>query len=110
MDLTLIKLALEKLHQNMEALKNENDGLKERIEDLEKKTSEPVPVRESWRVKEKMEDILLDTKDVLNILGISYNTLQAIVQKGFLNPLRINQRRIRYSKQAIYAYISSKSN
>ena len=106
MDLTLIKLSLERLLEKVEQIEAENTELNKRVSELEKKQeSSKQHVIEPLR-----DDVLLDTKDVLHILGISYNTLRAIIHKNLIVPIRINQRRIRYSKKAIYAYIASKSN
>lgn len=107
MDVSLIKLSLERLLDKVEKLEQDNLDLNNRIDKLEKREDSRIP---SKAVEESKEDILLDTKDVLGILGVSYNTLRAIINKKLIAPIRINQRRIRYSKKAIYAYIESKSN
>jgi predicted DNA-binding transcriptional regulator AlpA len=95
------------MFEKVEHLESENVRLNERVLKLEKNTSSNV-VQQS--IEPFKEDVLLDTKEVLSILGVSYNTLRAIIKNKLIAPIRINQRRIRYSKKAIYAYIESKSN
>lgn len=107
MDVALIKLSIERMLEKVELLETENLELKKRVLVLEKKSSSNNVPQYHDPIK---EDVLLDTKEVLRILGISYNTLRAIINKKLIAPIRINQRRIRYSKNAIYTYIQSKSN
>lgn len=106
MDLTLIKLSLERLHEKITILENQNSDLLLRIEELEKSSQKEVSKKSNLSPR---EDTLIDTKEVLRILGISYNTLRSIVRKNLILPIRINQRRVRYSKKAIFNYIESRS-
>lgn len=101
MDIKLIKMALERLHDEVEALKQKNVELEQAIQEL-KKDKQPA---ETPLVVQKSEDELMDTKQVLKYLGVCYNTLQSIIKDGFINPIRINQRRIRFSKKSLQAYI-----
>lgn len=107
MDLALIKLSIERMLEKVEDLETENVKLKNRLSELEK--NKVAPIGQS-NVPQVIEDVLLDTKEVLDILGISYNTLRSIISKKLISTIRINQRRIRYSKKAIFAYIESKSH
>ena len=107
MGLALIKLSIERMFEKVEYLEAENIELKRRVLELEKNQVSEIIQSNVPQVK---EDILLDTKEVLIILGISYNTLRSIINKKLIATIRINQRRIRYSKKAIYAYIESKSH
>lgn len=106
MELSLVKLSIERLLEKVEKLEKGNAKLKKRIQQLEQNKivdqiqSTPQP---------KETDILIDTKEVLQILGICYNTLQAIIKKNLITPIRINQRRIRFSKQGILEYIRMKT-
>jgi len=104
MDLALIKLSIERLLEKVERLESDNSQLKKRIELLESH----IPTHEVIKFDKSEEDTLIDTKEVLHILGISYNTLRAIVRKNLILPIRINQRRVRYSKKAIKEYIESR--
>ena len=105
MDLTLIKLSLEKLHDNMEAMKLVNKTLLARVNTLEKREGNYSP--NPGIVLSPMEDELLDTKQVRKILGVSHNTLQAIVRAGDLVQKRINGRSVRYSRSNLRDYIES---
>lgn len=107
MDLTLIKLSLERLSEKVAELEQQNTKLKKRFK---KMVNQGLLNPVSSESKHEQTDELLDTKEVLKILGISYNTLREIVRKKFISPIRINQRRVRYSKQAIYAFIDSRSH
>lgn len=106
MDLALIKLSIERLLEKVDRLESDNTQLKKRIELLESHI--PTQTHEDIKFDKNEEDILIDTKEVLHILGISYNTLRAIVRKNLILPIRINQRRVRYSKKAIKEYIESR--
>lgn len=105
MELTLIKLSLERLHENVEELKEENKQLKSRLDKMERQKLEPSVEFQKQTVS--LEGELLDTKQVRKILGISHNTLQAIVKKGRLTQRRINGRNVRYLKSEIHSYITS---
>lgn len=106
MNLSLVQLSIERLLNRVESLESENKQLKDRIEQIETKASSSDQETES---NQDQEDVLIDTKEVLNILGISYNTLRAIIRKGLIHPIRINQRRVRYSKKAVFEFIKSRS-
>jgi len=106
MDLTLIKLSLETLLNRVEKLEAENEQLKKLVSGFGSKPVLSVAVNESIP---EQDDKLIDTDEVLQILGISYNTLRDIVKKTLIVPVRINQRRVRYSYRAIIAYIKSRS-
>jgi len=97
----MVKLAIERMNEELERLKVVVQKQQEEIAELKKskviETPEAVPVR---------EDEFINTKDVQKILGVCYNTLRQIVQQGLLRPIRINQRRIRYSKAAVLNYLA----
>ena len=105
MEAVLIKLSLERLLQKVENLEQRNLDLTERICLLELRQSDRKPDAEPV----VSNDHLLDTREVQQLLGICYNTLQKLVGKGLLCPIRISARRIRYSKNAVQAYINSRS-
>ena len=98
----LLKLSLERLMQKVEWLEKQSEKLSTRLKTLQQKYDAAAPT-----TKQIGEDVLMDTKEVLELLGISYNTLQAIVRKQLIKPIRINQRRVRYSREGILAYINS---
>lgn len=101
MELTLIKLSMERILEKVEILEERNHTLESRIAVLEAEGECQNSVDSA-----PLQDELLDTKEVLRILGISYNTLQVIVRKGMIKPIRINQRRIRFASGDIQNYIA----
>lgn len=98
MELKMIKLAVERLYNEVEALKMRNKELELKIQQLKlNPVSTPLEVEK--------EDELIDTKYVLKYLGICYNTLQGIIDNGLIQPIRIGQRRIRFSKKGLMDYV-----
>jgi predicted DNA-binding transcriptional regulator AlpA len=104
MNLKLIELVLDGLASKIEIIEMRNSEMAERLEKLEAGTPS-VPKEDCKEIA--LEDSLIDTKEVLEILGVCYNTLQTIVGKKLLNPIRISPRRIRYSKKDVLNYINS---
>jgi predicted DNA-binding transcriptional regulator AlpA len=106
MDLLFLKLSLEKLNDELEKLKERNTNLESRVETLESelKTKNNPDIRLK---KSGFDDELLDTKQVRKYLGISHNTLQAIVNAGKLIQKRINGHSVRYLKSNVLAYVGS---
>ena len=101
METKLLQLALEKLSEDYEKLKNEVKEL--RAELAAKSIAYPeVPTI----VK---DDELLNYKDVQLMLGVCYNSLKKLIKLGDIIPIRLNERRIRFSKQSILNYIKAKS-
>ncbi len=105
-DLFLLKLALEKLNDKIDKFEAENKELIDRVYEIERQLSQKVELKLDMR-KGEFEDKLLDTKQVRKYLGISHNTLQAIVNTGKLIQKRINGHNVRYLKSNIMAYIKS---
>ena len=106
MDLTLIKLSLERLHDQLEKLKKRNVEIENSVRNLKERLNLKSFVM-TTQTSDGFEDELLDTKQVRKYLGISHNTLQAIVQSGKLIQKRINGHNIRYSKADVMIYIQS---
>jgi hypothetical protein len=105
-EIKIFQLALNSLMEEVVLLKSQNAELKKQFDDFkEQNKSNTVIVPSEPAVS---ETVLLDTKDVLRILGVCYNTLQKIVAKGLLIPIKINQRRVRYSKIRILEYLRMK--
>ncbi len=109
MDSALIKLSIERLLEKVERLEQENLELIQRVNVLENVEHSESEKGEAVQKQNAMQNVLLDTKEVLKILGISYNTLQAIVRKKVLVPIRINQRRVRFTRKSLTNYINSLS-
>lgn len=101
MEITLIKLALERLYGEVETLKEVIKAQDDQIRQLKSQT--PQLVFEAPKI---LETEYINMKEVQRILGVCYNTLQKIIQKGLLRPIRINQRRIRYSKTEVMQYLA----
>lgn len=103
MDIALIKLSLERLLDKVEGLEKQNRKLKKRIQRLENSDPEASAACEP----KQDHDTLIDTKEVLEILGVCYNTLRSIIKKNLIIPIKINRRRVKYSKQEVLDYIAS---
>jgi len=104
-EVKIFQLALERLMDDVEQIKTQNVEFKTEIDNLKNQNGNNVVVQKESLVD---ETVLIDTKEVLQILGICYNTLQSIIDKGELKAIRINQRRIRFSKAQLVRYIESK--
>lgn len=99
MEQKLLELAFLKLSSDVELQNKKIEKLESEIEELKKGNSiEFKPIE---------PDELLNTKDVLLKLGICYNSLAKLIKEGFIKPIRINQRRIRFSKLSILNYIKN---
>ena len=107
MNLEIIQLTIEGLAAKVKDLEKCNQKLIKRIKKIEK-GSILSPITSDAEQLE--EDVLIDTKEVLGMLGICYNTLQTIVNRNLLTPIKISSRRLRYSKQAVIDYINSRSD
>lgn len=97
MDLKTIEWTIMGLRKELEALQEEVKALRKEIQ-----------VKQQETVTQDQEDELLNTREVLNYLGICYNTLQSVIRKGFISPIRINKRRVKFSKLALMEYINSR--
>ena len=104
MDLVLIKLSIETLAKRVEELEGANQVLTSKIEELEKREVIQLPIEAAPK---EPEDELINGAEVQRMLGVCYNTLQTIVQKNLLTPIRVSARRIRYSKRAVMDYIQA---
>jgi hypothetical protein len=98
---TMVRLAIERMNEELEKLKSQVQQQQDEIDELKN----AAPVVQPAAVSSK-EDEYLDSRDVQKILGVCYNTLQKIVKQGFIKPIRINQRRFRYSRKAVFAYLN----
>ena len=103
MEAKLLELALNNLLDQYQKLKSEVAELREELRGL--KNNAPIPVVES----KPQEDELLDLKEVQGLLGICYNSLKKLIKKGKIKPIRINERRIRFSRISILNYIQSEA-
>lgn len=99
MEAKLLELALNNLLDQYQKLKSEVAELREELRGL--KNNVLVPVTES----RPQEDELLNLKQVQELLGICYNSLKKLINKGKIKPIRINERRVRFSRLSILSYI-----
>ena len=106
MELKLLKLAIERLHDQVEQLNSEMQHMKQELATLQEKVPEPA-LEPNPSVITNLADEYMNIKEVQKTLGVCYNTLKNIVEKGHLKPIRINQRRIRYSKAEVINYLQS---
>ncbi len=105
METKIILLALEKLTEEYEQLKREVGELRS---ELNSAKSGQIAQSNSDFIQMK-DDELLDYKEVQIMLGICYNSLKKLIDSGQIVPIRLNERRVRFSKQSIQNYIKTKS-
>lgn len=103
MDLVLIKLSIETLAKRVEELEQANKVLTQKIEELKTRELVQLPAPKA----PEREDELINTIEVQKMLGVCYNTLQKIVNRNLLTPIRVSAKRIRYSKRAVLDYIKA---
>lgn len=107
METKLLLLALGKLTDEVEILKLKVADLSDeliRVKEIKSTTPIEAPVQ-----VDPTKDTLIDTKEVMNMLGICYNSLCKLVKRGFIKRVRINQRRMKYSKTSIVNFIQTNS-
>lgn len=103
----MLNLAIGKLSDEVDTLKKQVLELLKEVSRLKSNVSSEQEIKE---VKvESNNDILLDTKEVMKILGICYNSLYKLVREGLIKPIKINQKRVRFTKISIMRYIQSVS-
>lgn len=98
MNIEILMLAIEKLRNEVKTLSESNQELRLELDELKNKQKHNKKI-------EKEKDEFLSTKQVQELLGVCYNTLQKIVRKGLITPIRINQRRVIYSKKKLLEYL-----
>ncbi len=107
METKMLNLAIGKLSDEVDTLKRQVTELLSEVKILKSNISSEQEIKE---VKvESNNDILLDTKEVMKILGVCYNSLYKLVREGLIKPIKINQKRVRFTKISILKYIQSVS-
>lgn len=101
----MIKLAVEKLYDDVEKLKLRNKALELQIKTFSD-NSKTITTHSDRTNPEFNPDELMNTKQVQKYLGICYNTLQTIIDKGLIKPIRVSQRRVRFTRRSIQTYIN----
>lgn len=102
---TVVKLAIERMSEEIEKLKAQVNEQQRRITLLEKNGNRTLPIEST---PNKKEDELLNNQQVKRILNIGKNSLIKLVRDGVLVQIRMNERTVRFSKAAIMEYIERK--
>ena len=102
---TVVKLAIERMSEEIERLKQTVGEQQKRISELERNRNRSMVVEP---ITPKSEDELLNNEQVKSILKIGKNSLIKLVREGVLVAIRINERSVRFSRSAIMEYIQRK--
>lgn len=102
---TVVKLAIERMSEEIEKLKAQVREQQQRISHLEKTGNRVTHIETS---SSKKEDELLNNQQVKQILKIGKNSLIKLVRDGVLVAIRMNERTVRFSRAAIMEYIERK--
>ena len=102
---TVVKLAIERMSEEIERLKQIVGEQQKRISELERNRNRNTVVEPETP---KIEDELLNNEQVKSILKIGKNSLIRLVREGVLVAIRINERSVRFSRSAIMEYIRQK--
>lgn len=103
---TVVKLAIERMSEEIEKLKTQVNEQQRRIALLEKNGNRIAPIEQP--ISNKKEDELLNNQQVKRILNIGKNSLIKLVRDGVLVQIRMNERTVRFSRAAIMEYIERK--
>ncbi|MNJ85752.1 Helix-turn-helix domain protein [compost metagenome] len=103
---TVVRLAIERMSEEIEKLKAQIREQQLRISQLEKTGNRVAPI-ETNSFKNN-EDELLTNEQVKQILSIGKNSLIKLVRDGELVAIRLNERTVRFSRAAIMEYIEKK--
>jgi predicted DNA-binding transcriptional regulator AlpA len=98
METKLLQLAINNLLDELEKLKTEVHTLREEVSNLKSNDKTETLFAPS-------SDELMDIKQVLQTLGICYNSLSKLIRQGLIKPVRINERRVRFTRKSILDYI-----
>lgn len=102
---TVVKLAIERMSEEIERLKQIVQDQQKRIAELERNRNRSAIVETNIP---KSDDELLNNEQVKRILKIGKNSLIKLVRDGVLIAIRINERTVRFSRSAIMEYIERK--
>lgn len=104
---TVVKLAIERMNEEIERLKLTVKEQQLQIAQLQKHVRVQAPP-ESVQQPQQQQDELLDMQQVKRILNIGKNSLLKLVREGVLVAIKINRRAVRYSRVAVMEYIEQK--
>jgi len=105
---TVVKLAIEKMCEEIEKLKKIINDQQKRIADLERSKSSGSVTQQVTTKND--DDELLNNEQVKRILKIGKNSLIKLVRDRVLVVIRINERTVRFSKRSIMEYIQRKAD
>lgn len=97
--MTLIKLAIERLNEDVERLKTANKEQHQQILQIKKQDKSSVTVQPN---QTRRTDELLTLIQVKQILSVGRNSIQ-------LNTIKINRHSLRYSHNSVTKYIVIKN-
>lgn len=106
MENQMLELALKQLL-------SEQEKMKEQIKDLQVQVSflkTPKKDAELTHHTTKQDDELITIQEVRKILKMSRNSINQMIEKGLLNPVRLTKRSIRYLKSEIQNLININSH
>lgn len=108
METKLLKLAIERLADQVEKLEGKHGELQHQVVDLKKGIASPHSDQRGQKAVVS-EDELLTILEARTLLKVSKNSFLKLVERGELHAIRLNLRTIRYSKHGILDYIRLKS-
>jgi predicted DNA-binding transcriptional regulator AlpA len=100
---SMIKLAFERMTQQLTEMAEHVKQLEKRCSQLEKLKQ---PISNVTMIPSN--DELINVTVAKTILDVSRNTFLTMVNKGLFTPIRMNLRTIRYSRTEIQSYINRK--
>lgn len=103
---TMVKLAIERMNEEIERLKITEKEQQLRILTLEKRGNQPTLLQPEPVIAKP--DELLTNSQVKSMLRIGKNTLLKLVAQGMITAIRLNPRTIRYSYAELRQYIERK--
>jgi predicted DNA-binding transcriptional regulator AlpA len=99
MDLKMINLAIGKLSDDMEKIKEQMKEVFIQLTSL--KTYKAEPVHQVETRQHSTEFITL--MDIMKILKMSRNSVLTLIRKGLIREIRFTKRTIRYNKSEVLA-------
>jgi predicted DNA-binding transcriptional regulator AlpA len=101
METKILEMAVAQLSEEVDKLKSQLSTVCAQMTELLEGTSNQKAIAE--------DEVLWNYKEVQSKLGICYTSLSKLIKQGLIKPIRINQRRIRFSKISILRYIKEQS-
>lgn len=102
-EIKLLKLAMERLIDQVGQLSTDLELLRSELSEMKKSSLGATAVLP--QVVTSSANEYIDIKEAQEILGVCYNSLRKIIDDGYIKPIRINQRRVRFNKADIIGYL-----